>query len=81
LAAGGYVINYSGRFALTAMVGVFTAAQTAANVPAWTLPAADVHQAAAAAAPAPGGDALSASFSIAYTAQTGATKYAPMQLK
>lgn len=80
LAAGGYAINYSGRFGLTGMTGVFSATQVTANTPTWTIPAAEIHTAAA-AAPAPGADALSASYSLAYTAQTGATKYAPMQQK
>ncbi|KAG0647489.1 Cell wall synthesis KRE9 [Hyphodiscus hymeniophilus] len=77
--AGGTVTSYSGRFTLTGMTGVFSAAVTTAltTVVGNTGPAAVNN---VAAAPAAGSGTLDAGiYGTPYNEQTGLTKYAPMQ--
>jgi hypothetical protein len=78
-AGGGLVINYSSRFTLAAMTGVFgfDIAEALGTVTGTAGPADPPAAAAApvAAAPNPGGD----QFAIPYNQQTGNVRYAPMQ--
>ena|SRR5438067_1595354 len=77
-AAGGTVINYSDRFTLTGMTGIFPPDVVTANAAVkGTAGPPTVNQVAGAnpgAAPSGTGP-----FAIPYTMQTGLTKYAPMQ--
>ena len=79
--AGGTVTNYSDRFTLTGMTGVFsTTIQTAlATVSGTTGPATVNNVAAAGAAAGAAGTAADGAFGTPYNLQTGLTKYAPMQ--
>lgn len=81
-AAGGTVINYSGRFTLSGMTGTFPpnvvsgiAGVTGTGGP----PTENNVNNNAAANPAAGG--AGGPYAVTYTAQTGLTKYAPMQGK
>ncbi len=80
-APGGTVINYSGRFSLSGMTGTFPPAvqKAAAGITGTDGPAAVNNVASnpdAGAATKAGGP-----YAVTYTAQTGLTKYAPMQGK
>ena len=77
--AGGTVTNYSSRFTLTGMTGVFSAAVTTAlaSVSGTTGPATVNNVADAAAGGA--GTAEAGVYGTPYNLQTGLTKYAPMQ--
>ena len=80
-APGGTVINYSGRFSLSGMTGTFPPAvqKGAAGITGTDGPAAVNNVASnpdAGAATKAGGP-----YAVTYTAQTGLTKYAPMQGK
>ena len=74
--AGGTITNFSPRFSLTGMTGVFPAnvAAAAKEVQGTQGPAA-VNALVAAAAPGVGDD----EFDVPYAMQTGLTKFAPMQ--
>lgn len=78
--AGGTVTSFSSRFTLTGMTGVFSAAVTTAlaDVSGTSGPA-DINAVANAAAGAATGTADEGVYGTPYTAQTGLTKYAPMQ--
>ncbi|EPS38348.1 hypothetical protein H072_8054 [Dactylellina haptotyla CBS 200.50] len=71
----GTVINYSDRFTMSGMTGVFTAAMTAANAIGDTDRPEAVHPVEAQAAPDPNGG----QYAVPYNEQTGPVKYAPMQ--
>ena len=80
-APGGTVINYSGRFSLSGMTGTFPAAvqQGLAGLTGTAGPPTENNIASnpdAGAATGAGGP-----YAVTYTAQTGLTKYAPMQGK
>ena len=81
-ATGGTVINYSDRFSLSGMTGTFPAnVQTGLKgVTGTGGPATENNIDKNAAAPAAGGQA-GGPYAVTYTAQTGLTKYAPMQGK
>ncbi|KAF3933522.1 hypothetical protein ABW20_dc0105693 [Dactylellina cionopaga] len=71
----GTVVNYSDRFTMSGMLGVFSPAMQAANAVGDTDRPEAIHPVQAEAAPDPnGGD-----FAIPYGEQTGTIKYAPMQ--
>jgi hypothetical protein len=73
--AGGTVWNYSTRFTLTGMTGVFSpAVQTAVAGVSGTTGPNTVNRVAANAGLAPAGE-----WGTPYNLQTGLTKYAPMQ--
>jgi len=80
--AGGLVINYSGRFQLSGMTGVFAAPilTDLATVSGSTGPP-TVNQAAAAvpAAASPAAAAGAAQYGVPYNSQTGLIRYASMQ--
>ena len=81
VAPGGTVINYSDRFSLSGMTGTFPAAvqKGAAGITGTNGPAAQNNVASnpnAGVATGAGGP-----YAVTYTAQTGLTKYAPMQGK
>lgn len=80
---GGTVINYSSRFTLTGMTGVFPAnvkAGIAALGSSTSGPATQNNIAAAHPQnPVPGAPAQAGPYSVPYTLQTGLTRYAPMQ--
>ncbi|KAF3915306.1 hypothetical protein AA313_de0203123 [Arthrobotrys entomopaga] len=71
----GTVINWSDRFGLTGMTGVFTPAMTAANAVGDVDRPPAVHPSQPAAVPNP----QDSDFLVPYAEQTGPTKYAPMQ--
>ena len=76
-AAGGTVTNYSNRFTLTGMTGVFTAAITSALASvSGTAGPATVNNVAKIAVG--GTSAQSSVYGIPYNLQTGLTRYAPM---
>jgi hypothetical protein len=77
--AGGTVTNFSDRFTLTGMTGVFSAAVTTAlaQVSGTTGPA-TINNVAVPAAGG-GGAAEGGVFGTPYNLQTGLTRYAPMQ--
>ncbi len=80
-ATGGTVINYSNRFSLSGMTGTFppNVQQGVAGITGTDGPAAQNNVASnpnAGAATEAGGP-----YAVTYTAQTGLTKYAPMQGK
>jgi len=76
--AGGTVTNYSDRFTMTGMTGVFapTVATALEGVSGTSGP--PTVNAIAAAAPA-AGTAIGTDADVAYTAQSGTIRYAPMQ--
>jgi hypothetical protein len=75
--AGGQVINYSSRFSLTGMTGTFPPAyEAAAKAIKGTDGPPTVNEVADAANPV---SADAAAYNVAYTLQTGLTRYAPMQ--
>ncbi|TVY71307.1 Cell wall synthesis protein KRE9 [Lachnellula suecica] len=77
--AGGTVTTYSSRFTLTGMTGSFAPAVVTANAAVTgTAGPPTVNAVASAAVPAAGTTAAG-DFGIAYTLQTGLTRYAPMQ--
>ena len=77
--AGGTVVNYSDRFTLSGMTGTFPANVQAGikTVTGTGGPATENNIAANPAAAAQSGGP----YGVTYTAQTGLTKYAPMQQK
>lgn len=80
-ATGGVVINYSSRFSLSDMTGTFPAAvETALSSVSGTAGPPTQNQIAAANTPADAGAATpdAAEYTVAYTMQTGATRFAPM---
>jgi hypothetical protein len=77
--AGGTVINYSNRFTLTGMNGIFTPAVTTALASVSGTTGPPTVNNIAAAAPAAGSSAAAGVYGVPYTAQTGLTRYAPMQ--
>ncbi|TVY43680.1 Cell wall synthesis protein [Lachnellula subtilissima] len=77
--AGGTITTYSSRFTLTGMTGTFAAAVITANAAVTdTSPPATKNNVVNAGSAASGTQA-EGNFGIAYTLQTGLTKYAPMQ--
>lgn len=80
-AAGGTVINYSDRFTLSGMTGTFppNVVSGIAGVTGTGGPPTENNIDNAAAVPTAGG--AEGPYAVTYTAQTGLTKYAPMQGK
>lgn len=79
-AAGGTVTNYSNRFTLTKMTGVFSPAVTTALQGVSGTSGPPTVNAIAAAAPVAGtGTAAAGAYAVPYNEQTGTVKYAPMQ--
>lgn len=80
-ATGGTVVNYSNRFSLSGMTGVFPASVTAglANIEGTNGPKTENNDVANGPA-ADDGDAAKGA-SVAFTLQTGPTRYAPMKGK
>lgn len=76
VATGGYAIQYSPRFTLSGMTGSIRATNGGD-----TSPPADQIQIVGATDAGPETAALGASFSLPYTAQTGVSRYAPMQMQ
>ncbi|KAF3901364.1 hypothetical protein ABW21_db0206163 [Orbilia brochopaga] len=72
--ADGTVVNYSDRFEMTGMTGVFNPAQLAANAAGDTDRPPAQHPVQAAVADPAGGQ-----FDVPYAQQTGPIRYAPMQ--
>jgi hypothetical protein len=80
--SGGYIINYSNRFTLTGMTGIFSDDIKTAlgKVTSAAGPALDkTHLVAGAGAGAAGNVQGAGQYAIPYPEQTGLTKYAPMQ--
>jgi hypothetical protein len=78
--AGGTVTNFSNRFTLTGMTGVFSAAVTTALAAvSGTSGPATVNNVAAAGAAGGAGTAAEGAWGTPYNEQEGLTKYAPMQ--
>ena len=81
VAPGGTVINYSDRFSLSGMTGTFppNVQKGVAGITGTNGPAAENNVASNPDAGAPTG--AGGPYAVTYTAQTGLTKYAPMQGK
>ncbi|TAQ90862.1 hypothetical protein B7494_g781 [Chlorociboria aeruginascens] len=79
--AGGTVTNYSNRFTMAGMSGVFSAAVTSALSTVTTTdgPPTVNNVAAAVAAPDPNTQIEGGAYATPYTLQTGPMRYAPMQ--
>jgi len=79
-AAGGTVTNYSNRFTLTKMTGVFSPAVTAALAGVSGTSGPPTVNAVAAAVPVAGAPAGAAGdYGVPYNLQSGTVRYAPMQ--
>lgn len=77
-AAGGTVTNYSNRFSMTGMTGVFSPAVVTALQSVTGTAGPPTVNAIAAAVP-PAGAATGGDFAIPYNEQVGTIRYAPMQ--
>lgn len=81
-ATGGTVINYSDRFSLSGMTGTFPAnVETGIKGVTGTGGPATENNINANAAAVPAAGQAGGPYAVTYTAQTGLTKYAPMQGK
>ena len=81
-ATGGTVVNYSDRFSLSGMTGTFPpAVETGAKGVTGTGGPATENTIDTNAAAAPAAGQAGGPYTVTYTAQTGLTKYAPMQGK